>query len=83
MKRIMNLLIPAALICAAWYGYSNWIAASADPSPPAAEKAFNCRQALARLAEEYACRDSAGCNLSNEDLTELRYLEGSIEQQCN
>lgn len=83
MKQIKNLLIPAVLICLGWYGYSEWIAASADPSYPAAEKAFNCRQALATLAEVYACRDAAGCDLSSDELAELRELERSIEQHCN
>ena len=83
MQRIMNLLVMGALICIGWYGYSNWIAASADPSYPAPEAAFNCRQALATLAEDYACRDSAACELSNADMAELVELERSIEQHCN
>ena len=83
MQRIANLLVLGALVCLGWYGYSKWIAASADPSYPPREAAFNCRQALATLAEDYACRDSAGCELSNADMAEVRELERTIEQRCN
>jgi len=85
MHRITNLLIMGALVYMGWYGYSNWIATSADPTPPGAgaEAGFNCRQALATLAKDYACRESAECELSNADMSEVRQLERSIEQHCN
>jgi hypothetical protein len=83
MKQLMNLLIPVVLISLGWYGYSNWVAASADPDPVAPEAAFNCKQALAKLAKDYACRESNACELGDGVASEIRALENRIEQHCN
>ena len=83
LEKITSLAILAALGWAAWYGYSNWTTASSSSTGPAQEAAFNCRQALARLAEDYACRDSDSCTLTNDELIDIENREADIERHCN
>jgi len=81
MKRLVNALVLVAFFGAAWYGYTNWIESAADPGPDTS--GFNCRGALARLAQDYRCRDDANCTLGEQERGELRELEAQIEANCN
>jgi len=49
LKMIGNLAVLAALGWAAWYGYTNWVAASSDSGTAADTGGYNCRVALAKL----------------------------------
>ena len=80
---IKNLVVGAILAWVAWYGYSQL-----KPAPRVADSAvvgasFNCRQALNMLAEEYACRDSASCSMTTDELADLKQRELDIEEYCN
>ena len=83
LKKVMNLVVLAALGWAAWYGYSQWRADSSTSTGAAQEAGFNCRHALARLAEDYKCRDSDSCTLTSAELTALKKREANIEKYCN
>ncbi len=83
LQKIMNLVVLAALGCAAWYGYTHWIAATSGTAGTAQESGFNCRHALAKLAEDYTCRNSDTCTLTNDELTAMQNREADIEQHCN
>ncbi len=83
MKSLTNALVLLAFFGVAWFGYTKWIESSADPTPASESQGFNCRAALARLADDYRCRDDANCTLSDEDLVALRELESQIEENCN
>ena len=83
LKKVMNLVVLAALVWAGWYGYSQWRADSSGGVGAAQEAGFNCRHALARLAEDYKCRDSDSCTLTSNELTALKKREADIEQYCN
>ncbi len=83
LKKVMNLVVLAALVWAAWYGYSQWRADSSGSVDAAQEAGFNCRHALARLAEDYKCRASDSCTLTDAELTALKKREADIEQHCN
>ena len=83
LEKLTSLAILAALGWGAWYGYSHWSAASSSSTGPAPEAAFNCRQAVARLAEDYACRNSDSCTMTDNDLIDLENREADIERYCN
>jgi hypothetical protein len=83
IKMIGNLAVLAALGWAAWYGYTNWVAASSDSGTAVDTGGYNCRVALAKLAQDYKCRDAANCTLSEEELTALKEREMAIEKNCN
>ncbi len=83
LKMIGNLAVLAALGWAAWYGYTNWVAASSDSGTAADTDGYNCRVALAKLAQDYKCRDAANCTLSEEELAALKEREMAIEKNCN
>jgi hypothetical protein len=83
LKMIGNLAVLAALGWAAWYGYTNWVAASSDSDTAADTGGYNCRVALAKLAQDYKCRDAANCTLSDEELAALKEREMAIEKNCN
>ncbi len=83
VKMVVNLAVLAALGWAAWYGYTNWVAASSGTSSSTDTGGYNCRGALARLAQDYECRDAANCTLSQEELAALREREIAIEKNCN
>ena len=81
MGKLLNALVVVGFFAAAWYVYTNWIESAADPGSESTE--FNCRGALARLAEDYACRDDPSCTLSEDQVKSLRELEANIEAHCN
>ena len=83
LQKIMSLLVLLALGWSAWYGYTHWFAATSGTSEPAQGAAYNCRHALARLAEDYACRESDGCTLTSDQVTAMKNREVAIEQHCN
>lgn len=83
LGRILNLAVLAGLGWAAWYGYTHWLPASSDSGDREQAATFNCRQALARLAEDQACRSSASCTLTSDELAEMKTREADIEQHCN
>ena len=83
IKMIVNLAVLAALGWAAWYGYTNWVAASSDSGTAVDTSGYNCRIALAKLAQDYKCRDAANCTLSEEELADLKEREIAIEKNCN
>ena len=83
LKMIVNLAVLAALGWAAWYGYTNWVAASSDSGTATDTHGYNCRGALARLAQDYKCREDANCTLSEEELAALKERELAIEKNCN
>jgi hypothetical protein len=83
VKMIGNLAVLAALGWAAWYGYTNWVAASSDSGTAADTGGYNCRLALAKLAQDYACREDASCTLSDEEIVALKEREMAIEENCN
>ena len=81
LAKIKNLLFLGAIGWAGWYGYTHWWATADGDRVDTG--GFNCRQALAQVARNYACRESTSCELSSAGLTELRQLEKDIEQHCN
>ena len=83
LKMIGNLAVLAAFGWAAWYGYTNWVAASSDSGTAADTGGYNCRIALAKLAQDYQCRDAANCTLSEEEQAALKEREMAIEKNCN
>ena len=83
LSKIMSLVVLVALGWAGWYGYSNWIAASSGTGSSAQGTSFNCRQALAQLAEDYACRNSDSCTLTSDELSTMKTREADIEKHCN
>jgi hypothetical protein len=83
MGTIVNLAVLVALGWAAWYGYSSWTASSTDSGNRAPAATFNCRQALARLAEDQACLTSDSCTLTRDELAVMKQREADIEQHCN
>jgi hypothetical protein len=80
---VKSLFVLAVLAWVAWYGYSQWDSAPSGVGEPNQRGAFNCRQALAKLAEDYNCRNSESCTLSGDDQAEMRKRETDIEQFCN
>lgn len=83
VKLLWNVLVIAALGWGGWYGYTHWVSSSSDTGSARPAAAFNCRQALARLADDYACRDSASCDMPAEELAAMKEREAAIEQHCN
>jgi len=83
LKNVMNLAVLAALGWAAWYGYTHWVAAQTGSPASAQGTAFNCRQALARHAEDQACRTSDSCSMTSDELAQMKQRESDIEQYCN
>ena len=79
----MNVLVLAALGWAAWYGYTHLTATSDETNTSARPAQYNCRQALAKLAADYKCRDAATCTLSSEQLAALVDRELAIAEHCN
>lgn len=80
---LANVAIVAALGWAAWYGYSHWISASSGPPDSEREAEYNCRQAFAKLTEDYACRDAESCDMTTDEVSAMKDLEAAIEQHCN
>ena len=80
---VKSLIALAVLAWLAWYGYSRWDSAPSDVSEPNQGSAFNCRQALAKLAADYKCRNSESCTLTRDEQAEMRKREADIEQFCN
>lgn len=84
MRKLGSLLVLAALAWAGWYGYSYLGSPSSDRDEhPAQQGRFNCRQALAKHADESACLASAACRLSDAELADMQQREADIEQHCN
>ena len=83
MRYIVNLLVLAALGWAAWYGYTHLIATSDETNNSARPAQYNCRQALAKLAEDYKCRNAASCTLSSDQISALKDRELAIAEHCN
>ena len=83
MKSITNLAVLAALGWAAWYGYTHLSAGSSGTGASTETDGYNCRGALAKLAQDYRCRDDASCALSEEELAALKEREMAIEKNCN
>lgn len=83
MKFIINLLVLAALGWAAWYGYTHLTATSDDTNASTRPAQYNCRQALAKLAEDYRCRDAAACTLTSDELAAITERELDIAEHCN
>ena len=83
LEKLMSLVVLAAIIWAAWYGYTHWIGASTDSGGATPTTAFNCRQGLARLAEDQACRSSNSCSMTDDEVAQMRQREIDIEQNCN
>ena len=83
VKMIVNLAVLAALGWTAWYGYTHWAAASSGTITSTDTHGYNCRGALAKLAQDYKCRDAANCTLSEEELAALKEREMAIEKNCN
>ena len=83
VKMIGNLAVLAALGWSAWYGYTKWVEASSGTSTSTDSGGYNCRHALAKLAQDYRCREDAGCTLSDEELVALKEREMAIEKNCN
>jgi len=83
VKMIANLAVLAALGWAGWYGYTHWVAASSGTSTSTGTDGYNCRGALAKLAQDYRCREDANCTLSQEELAALKEREMAIEKNCN
>jgi hypothetical protein len=78
-----SLVTIAIIAWAGWYGYSQL-----KPTPSVVDNtvegaSFNCRQALSKLAKDYACRDSASCTMTSDELTDLKNRETDIEKYCN
>jgi hypothetical protein len=83
LGKIMSLAVLAALAWAGWYAYTHWTAASTDASDSTHRPAFNCRQALARLAEDQACRTSDSCFMTSDEVAQMKQTESDIAQYCN
>jgi len=79
----MSLVVLAALAWAGWYGYSHWAAASSGTKSSVQGTSFNCRHAIAQLAEDYACRNSDSCTLTSDELSAMKTREAGIEKHCN
>ncbi len=83
LGKITNLAVLALLAGAAWYGYTNWIAATADPDYSEQATSFNCRQALANYAEDQAALRDDAYTLSDDERAEIKRRESDIEEYCN
>ena len=83
LEKITSLVVLAALAWAAWYVYAHWIVESSSTSDPVQTAGFNCRQAVAKLAKDYACRNSDSCTLTSDELTDMKNREVDIEKYCN
>ncbi len=83
LEKITTLAVLAALAWAAWYVYSHWTDTSSGTDSTAQETGFNCRQAVAKLAQDYACRNSDSCTLTSDELTDMKNREVDIEKYCN
>lgn len=80
---VKNLVVVAVLGWVAWYAYSQL-----QPVPSVADNtvegaSFNCRKALAMLADDYNCRDSSACTMTPDELDDLKRRESGIEKNCN
>ena len=83
LEKIMTMAVLVALGWAAWYVYSHWNTEPSSSPDPAQAATYNCRQALARLAEDYACRDSDACTLTSDESAAMKNRELDIDQNCN
>ena len=83
LKELLGLAVLAAMGWLAWYGYTNWKAATADPVYSEQKTSFNCRQALAKFAEDQAVLRSDAYSLTSDELAEMKRRESDIEQYCN
>ena len=83
MRKLLNLAVLVALASAGWYSYTQLGDTTDRKQEPTRQGRFNCRQALAKLAEETACRASVACTLSDEELADMRQREADIAQHCN
>ncbi len=79
----MSLAVLVALAWAGWFGYSHWTAASSGTRSSVQGTSFNCRLAVAQLAEDYACRNSDSCMLTSDELAAMKNREADIEKHCN
>lgn len=82
-ETIRSLIVLAILGWIGWYAWSQW-----KPTPSATDEtvpgaSFNCRKALADLATDYACRDSASCEMTEHELTQIEKLETNISMYCD
>ena len=80
---VKNLMVVAILGWVAWYAYSQL-----QPVPSVVDNtvegaSFNCRKALAMLADDYKCRNSSTCTMTSDELDDLRQRETDIEKNCN
>ena len=80
---ITTLLSLAVMAWLGWYAYSQWASGSDDASRTAEEDRYNCRQALARIASDYACLNSDTCDLSEGERAALRQRETDAAEYCN
>ena len=83
MRLIKNLAVFAFLGGIAWYAYSQLAPPSSEGSDFSPKAEFNCRRALTELAEDYKCRDSSSCELTSDELRDLKQLEADIDRECN
>jgi len=83
LKEGMGLVVLAAMIWLAWYGYTNWRAASTGPVNSEQRSSFNCRQALAKFAEDQATLREDAYAVTTEERAEMKRRESDIEQYCN
>jgi len=83
LGELKGLVMLAAMGWLAWYGYTHWKAATADPADSEQRTSFNCRQALVRHAEDQAFRHSHASSLTSDDLAQMKRRESDIEQYCN
>ena len=80
---VTSLATVAVLGWVAWYAYSLWDPAASVANNAVEGASFNCRKALAMLAEDYACRDSGSCTMTFDELRDLKNREMDIEKYCN
>jgi len=82
-ETIKSLIVLAVIGGIGWYAWSQWepTSSSTDETIPGAS--FNCRKSLADLAEDYACRDSANCSMTEHELNQIKSLETNISIYCD
>jgi hypothetical protein len=83
MKKLVDIIVLGLIGYAAWYGYSHFVSGSPEASGPLTTQNFNCRQALATLAQETACQSSAACTLTSNEIDAMHQRERDIHENCN
>ena len=83
LETIKSLVVLGILAWIGWYAWSQWqpTTSTTDETVPGAS--FNCRKALADLAEDYTCRDSANCSMTEHELSQIKRLETNISIYCD